>query len=94
MDNEKIWHLLILKLSGEATDEELAELNELLQQHPDMALQAASVEGVWRSKGTEVEENTDELFNRHLQRLSDDTVENTPFYHMPEGRRPGRLRRI
>ena|GEM_PF-23562 len=81
MDNEKIWHLLILKLSGEATDEELKELNDLLQQHPDMAVQAASVEGVWKSKGVEAGENTDELFNRHLQRLSDDTVENTPFYH-------------
>jgi len=93
MDNEKIWHLLILKLSGEATDQELAELNDLLQQHPDMAVQAASVEGVWRSRGAEAGENTDELFNRHLQRLSDDTVENTPFYHTPEVR-PARVRRI
>jgi ferric-dicitrate binding protein FerR (iron transport regulator) len=81
MDNEKIWQLLILKLSGEATDEELAELNALLLEHPDMAAQAASVEGVWRNKAGEEKENTDELFNRHLQRLSDDTVENTPFYH-------------
>jgi len=101
MDNEKIWHLLILKLSGEATEEDRAELNDLLQQHPDMAAQAASVEGVWKSRGAEAKENTDELFNRHLQRLSDDTVENTPFYHMPEVRpgltaevRPGRVRKI
>jgi len=93
MDNEKIWHLLILKLSGEATDQELAELNDLLQQHPDMAVQAASVEGVWRSRGMEVKENTDELFNRHLQRLSDDTVENTPFYHIADAR-PGKVRRM
>jgi ferric-dicitrate binding protein FerR (iron transport regulator) len=93
MDNEKIWHLLILKLSGEATDQELAELNDLLRRHPDMAVQAASVEGVWKSRGTEVEENTDELFNRHLQRLSDDTVENTPFYHVGEVR-SRRVRRI
>ena len=101
MDNEKIWHLLILKLSGEATEEDRAELNDLLQQHPDMAAQAASVEGVWKSRGAEAKENTDERFNRHLQRLSDDTVENTPFYHMPEVRpgltaevRPGRVRKI
>jgi len=90
MDNEKIWHLLILKMSGEAADHELEELNDLLRQHPDIALKAASVESVWRSKGVEAEENTDELFNRHLQRLSDDTVENTPFYHTarPEVARP------
>ncbi|HVV06823.1 MAG TPA: FecR domain-containing protein [Puia sp.] len=93
MDNEKIWHLLILKLSGEATDQELAELYDLLQQHPDMAVQAASVEGVWRSRGAETGEDTDELFNRHLQRLSDDTVENTPFFHIAEVR-PRRVRRI
>jgi ferric-dicitrate binding protein FerR (iron transport regulator) len=96
MDNEKIWNLLILKLSGEASDEELAELRELLQRHPGMAAQAASVESVWRSKKEE-EEDTDDLFNRHLQRLSDDTVENTPFYHTARSEAdtwPRRSRRV
>lgn len=79
MDNEKIWHLLILKLSGEASEPQLNELNELLWQDPELAAQAASVESVWRGKDA-VAENTDELFSRHLQRLSDETAENTPFY--------------
>jgi len=88
MDKEKIWHLLILKLSGEASGAELDELNELLRQDPELAAQAASVESVWRGKGP-VAENTDELFNRHLQRLSDDTAENTPFYQDFRPRRRG-----
>ena len=75
-----MWHLLILKLSGEASGKELNELNDLLQQYPDLAVKAMSVESAWRSKGEKVPENTDELFNRHLQRLSDETAENTPFH--------------
>jgi len=85
MDHEKIWHLLILKLSGDATGEELAELNALMRQHPELAAQAASVEAVWKGKGDVEEEHTDELFNRHLQRLSDDTAKDTPFFHRAEG---------
>ncbi|WP_431210098.1 hypothetical protein ACQ86N_29080 [Puia sp. P3] len=84
MDHEKIWHLLIGKLSGEATAEELAQLDQLLQQHPHIAAQAASVEALWKAKGSAGQESTDLLFNKHLQRLSDDTVQNTPFYHRPE----------
>lgn len=85
MEHEKIWHLLILKLSGDATGEELAELNALIRQHPELAAQAASVEAVWKGKGDVEEEHTDELFNRHLQRLSDDTAKDTPFFHRAEG---------
>src|SRR5882672_3798785 len=94
MDNEKMLRLLILKLSGEASAGELDELDDLLLRHPDLAVKAASVSLVWKSKGASAPENTDDLFNRHLQRLSDDTAENTPFYHVgpPRRRRSGRLR--
>src|SRR5882672_10914221 len=94
MDNEKMLRLLILKLSGEASAGELDELDDLLLRHPDLAVKAASVSLVWKSKGASAPENTDELFNRHLQRLSDDTAENTPLYHVgaPRRRRSGRLR--
>ncbi|MBN9385812.1 MAG: FecR domain-containing protein [Chitinophagaceae bacterium] len=95
MDNEKIWHLLILKLSGEATGEELRELDALMQRHPEVALRAASVETLWKAKGSVEEEDTEDLFNRHLQRLSDDTAKNTPFYHSPDvGVRSHRPRKL
>jgi transmembrane sensor len=87
MDNEKMWQLLILKLSGEASKEELDELHHLLEQDPWLASKALSVEAVWGSRGVGNAENTDDLFNRHLQRLSDDTAENTPFYHIEDRRR-------
>jgi ferric-dicitrate binding protein FerR (iron transport regulator) len=86
MDNEKMWQLLILKLSGEASIEELDELDHLLQLHPDLALHAASVEAIWTSKGTRAPADTDLLFNRHLQRLSDGTADNTPFQPIPDVR--------
>jgi len=84
MDHEKIWHLLILQLSEEASPEELAQLQRLLEEHPQLAAQVASAEALWKAKGSLEEEHTDELFNRHLQRLSDDTAPDTPFYHYPE----------
>jgi len=87
MDNEKIWQLLVLKLSGEASIRELDELDHLLQQHPDLALHAASMESIWKSKGTPAPADTDHLFNRHLQRLSDGTADNTPFQEIPDLRR-------
>ncbi|MBS1605992.1 MAG: DUF4974 domain-containing protein [Bacteroidetes bacterium] len=77
--------MLILKLSGDATGEELAELDELMRRHPDLAAQAASVETLWNGKGGREEEHSDELFNRHLQRLSDETQKDTPFYHRAAG---------
>ena len=91
MDNEKIWQLLILKLSGEASEADLDHLAAALEQNPHLAAQAAAVEAIWKSKATRPKENTDDLFNRHLQRLSDDTEENTPFYHRPPKRRNLRL---
>src|SRR3982750_2219635 len=52
----------------------------------------------WGGKGSVEEEDTDELFTRHLQRLSDDTAKNTPFYHDPvraeSDLRPTRSRKL
>lgn len=83
MDNDQIWHLLILKMSGEASDEELAELKELLRLHPELAGEVASVEAVWKGKNEGPENDTDELFSRHLQRLSDDFAREAPSDTLP-----------
>ena len=36
MHKERLWHLVSKKLAQEATAEELAELEELLRQHPEI----------------------------------------------------------
>ncbi len=69
MEEEKFWRLLSLKLSGEATVEELETLEALLQQHPEMDAQAQLLIQMWK-KNHNVQSNTQDFFNRHMQRLN------------------------
>ncbi|MFT3933254.1 MAG: FecR family protein [Chitinophagaceae bacterium] len=69
MDEEKFWQLLSVKLSGEATAEELEVLHAYLQTHPEMYLQSQMLTQMWKKSNT-AHTSTDDFFNRHLQRLS------------------------
>jgi transmembrane sensor len=69
MDEEKFWYLLSVKLTGEASSEELEALDKLLQENPELGLQAQMMLQMWK-KNTDKENKTDDFFNRHLQRLS------------------------
>ena len=69
MDEEKFWHLLSVKLTGEATREELEAFDLLLQKNPELGLQAQMLQQMWK-KNEVNKSNTDDFFNRHLQRLS------------------------
>lgn len=70
MTEEKAWELLILRLSGEATPGQLSELNDYLEKNPGFSMKAALVEQVWEKKSTVPNLAVDEMYNRHLQRLS------------------------
>lgn len=69
MIEERIWELLSLKLSGEATDDELDELNQLLEQRPGISIRLESLQQLWNKK-SQPTNNKEQAFNRHLQRLS------------------------
>jgi transmembrane sensor len=69
MEEEKFWQLLSVRLTGEATDEELHALDQLLQKYPELGLQAQLMIQMWK-KNDMPENKTDDFFNRHLQRLS------------------------
>jgi len=70
MEEEKFWQLLSVKLTNEATDEELQALDELLQQHPEFGLQAQLMLQLWKKNNDAPENKTADFFNRHLQRIS------------------------
>jgi len=70
MNEERIWLLLSLRLSKEATPEELTELDNLLQQHPDIAAKAQLMDNLWQPANASGSENAGSMFNKHLQRLS------------------------
>lgn len=69
MDEEKFWLLLSVKLSGEATDDELDVLERILQKNPELGLQAQVLTQMWNSEKS-ADNKTDDFFDRHLQRLS------------------------
>jgi ferric-dicitrate binding protein FerR (iron transport regulator) len=69
MTEERFWLLVSLKMSGEATEAELQELEDQLQQEPALRLKVSIMEQNWRAKkGSRM--SKDDAYNRHLQRLS------------------------
>jgi transmembrane sensor len=84
MTEEKVWELLILKLSGEATPEQLAELDLALQQYPEHSFQLGMIENAWKSRQQKELLNTADSYNRHLQRLSNHLADETLKYESAE----------
>lgn len=70
MQDERLWLLISLKLSEEATPEELAELNNYLQLHPEKSLPLETLTNIWKTKQTDLQSRKEDAFNKHLQRLS------------------------
>jgi transmembrane sensor len=70
MQEERFWLLVSLKLSGEATPEELEELDMLLKQLPEMGLQYETFSKIWVQKHAGLPVKRDDAFSKHLQRLS------------------------
>jgi ferric-dicitrate binding protein FerR (iron transport regulator) len=97
---DRFWLLVSLKLSGEATAEELAELDTFLQERPEMGLRLEILNGLWLGEQVDLVRKNDGL-SRHLQRLSNhlstptltyDTEspgEDVPLYLPEEIRRKG-----
>jgi transmembrane sensor len=65
--NDRFLLLLSLRLSGEATENELTELDNYLKTHPNASLPAEIIEKLWKTKH---KDNTEQAYNKHLQRLS------------------------
>jgi len=65
---ERFWLLVSLRLAGEATPEELAELEACLVQHPEMGVRMEMLHGLWESEPSDARRGG--ALNRHLQRLS------------------------
>jgi len=69
MKEKRFWLLVSLQLTGEATPEELTELEACLQQRPEMGAKMETLHSLWKGEPADKSRRTDAL-NRHLQRLS------------------------
>lgn len=68
-NSDRLWQLVSLTLSGEATPEEREELNALIKENPQLGFQIDILEKVWKNKQSVPDDRVAESFARHLQRL-------------------------
>jgi len=78
MQEDQFWLLVSLKLTGEATDEELAALEAHLLEYPEKGLQLEALQVLWKGRPPEAPYRKGESLKRHLQRLSVHTAEPAP----------------
>jgi putative ABC transport system permease protein len=64
-DQNRIWRLMSKKLSGEASEEELQQLEEMIRENPDLVFQLQIITDFWEKKQQEQQASeSDELFKR------------------------------
>jgi len=70
MQDDRFWLLVSLKLSGEATQEDLAALEAHLQAHPELGLRLETLYNLWQGPAPASSSRRSGALSRHLQRLS------------------------
>ncbi len=69
MDKERIWNLIAKKLAGEASPDDLKELESVLRLEPDLHYSLEALQDIWK-KHEEADETLGELaFQRHMDRM-------------------------
>src|SRR5688572_11176384 len=69
MSESLFWNLLAKKFAGEATPEDLAQLDELMRKHPDWMFSAQYVQDLWKMEANPASPQAEEAFAAHLQRM-------------------------
>lgn len=74
MSKDRTWFLVGKKLAGEASAEELNELEGLLRSDPDMHYALQNITDLWNLP-TPANNDADDAFNRHVGRMKDAGVQ-------------------
>ncbi|MGZ5254989.1 MAG: hypothetical protein ACXWV4_11630, partial [Flavitalea sp.] len=70
MPTERIWTLITRKLSGEANQSELGELDELLRNNPESAKIMSEISGYWQSPSLKDQDFLEATYLLHIDRLN------------------------
>ncbi|MBS1663712.1 MAG: DUF4974 domain-containing protein [Bacteroidetes bacterium] len=76
MYEDQFWLLVSLKLSEEATEEDLASLEVWLNKFPERRAQLDTLQSLWKER-TPIQ--TPDMLSRHLQRMSEQTAAPSPI---------------
>ncbi len=68
---EYTWNLIAKKLTGEATPEELRELESLLRNNPELHYPMQTITDLWNSTSTHDKKEAEKAFTRHLDRIQE-----------------------
>ncbi|MGG9962659.1 FecR family protein [Ferruginibacter sp. SUN106] len=71
MNRDRIWTLMSRKLSGEATQAELIELDDLVKIHPDTDIPVQYIHEFWSIPAESDEEFLEATFHLHSERLKE-----------------------
>lgn len=69
MNRDKIWHLLSRKLTGEASDEELFELQQFCDQYPALSRQMETMQQIWDQEADEDKDYLEATYHLHYQKM-------------------------
>lgn len=76
MSQERFWILTTRKIAGEASPEDLAELEKLVQQHPEWQFAVQNLEDIWNSQPPVDPSEEEDAYLLHLHRMQE---KNVPF---------------
>jgi len=91
MDQTLFWNLLAKKVAGEASAEELQQLENLLKLNPDWAYQAEHIQHLWQGN-SKSEQESESAFEKHLQRMKEAGIDLQP--EVPPIRPAAKYRKI
>ena len=78
MENDYVWNLIAKKLSGEASAEDLLELENQLKINPELHYSMQTVVDMWNPATIFSKEEAHKAFNRHTERMQNLGVEFSP----------------
>lgn len=90
MSQEQYWILLSKKIAGEASPEELTELEQLMQQHPEWQYAAQNLADIWQSEKATNTADEEDAYLLHVQRMKEQGVpfEDNVLYAYPAEEQP------
>ena len=74
MGLDKLWTLVAKKLAGEASGEELKEMEELVREHPGWQNAIEQMEQLWKQQPLVHNQDTEDAYLAHLYRLEEKNI--------------------
>jgi transmembrane sensor len=85
LQEQRLWILISLKLSGEASIEELEELEGFLSTDPDLARKVEMLQKLWKSPNHASTQPAEQSFEKHFQRLNNQLLKSSSFLVQEKG---------